>query len=458
MDLRTTLVETKGKWYVCLTIPLELRVNFKNRKQLKVSTGTSDKSLAKARFITKSQELINKVQMAAVNDHPLVKAAEQVFEITSYVASDYSPSELLNRDTFNDVVADVKARKTFLSQIEWMGSGDPETAYLVASDREKMEAAMTEFEEQLSRYSNENLNGLVAFSEKPKLSEVLKEWMSVEKFNRLKTRDTYLSQVNRLIKFLGDIPVDEVTKVDANKFVRSMEQEGYAHSTIETAVAGNRRLLNYAEEIGLVDRNVFSEVRLKGRGKAKVQRSTFSKSQLNALLSLKMKERDRLCLTILAVTGMRLDEVALLRFEDIKQEVETGIGYFDLTGGDKIVKNDQSSRRLVPIPDVLQLPYGGEGRIFDYRTDADGKAENAASKALMNHVKQVRRFEGENLVVHSLRHTYKDMLRDAGVARDLQEFLMGHAASSVGDTYGQGFSLKAKKEAIDMLDFSFIPQ
>jgi hypothetical protein len=43
----TTLSLNKGKWYVYLTIPQELREHFKGRKQLKRSTGTSDERDAK---------------------------------------------------------------------------------------------------------------------------------------------------------------------------------------------------------------------------------------------------------------------------------------------------------------------------------------------------------------------------------------------------------------------------
>jgi len=68
----------------------------------------------------------------------------------------------------------------------------------------------------------------------------------------------------------------------------------------------------------------------------------------------------------------------------------------------------------------------------------------------------IRDHPDENFVVHSLRHTYKDLLRDAGVAKDMQDFLLGHAASSVGDSYGQGYSLQSKKNAIDKLDLSFL--
>ncbi|WP_443070198.1 DUF6538 domain-containing protein [Sulfitobacter sp.] len=38
----TSLAINKGKYYVLLTVPTELRQYFNNRKQLKRSTGTSD--------------------------------------------------------------------------------------------------------------------------------------------------------------------------------------------------------------------------------------------------------------------------------------------------------------------------------------------------------------------------------------------------------------------------------
>ncbi|WP_300019510.1 DUF6538 domain-containing protein [uncultured Roseobacter sp.] len=43
----TTLALNKGKYYVLLTIPADLRSFFSGRKQLKRSTGTSDLNIAK---------------------------------------------------------------------------------------------------------------------------------------------------------------------------------------------------------------------------------------------------------------------------------------------------------------------------------------------------------------------------------------------------------------------------
>ena len=94
---------------------------------------------------------------------------------------------------------------------------------------------------------------------------------------------------------------------------------------------------------------------------------------------------------------MRLNEVALLTFEDLKVYEDTSIRVFDLS-------NEAASRRQVPVPDQLVL-QAGQGRLFDYPKDVDGKSQNAASKALMRHIAKVRTSGDQNLVLDSLRHT-----------------------------------------------------
>lgn len=57
----TTLALNKEKYYVLLTIPVELREHFNGRKQLKQSTGTSDPQIAKQKQHNISSELYAKL-------------------------------------------------------------------------------------------------------------------------------------------------------------------------------------------------------------------------------------------------------------------------------------------------------------------------------------------------------------------------------------------------------------
>ena len=54
-------------------------------------------------------------------------------------------------------------------------------------------------------------------------------------------------------------------------------------------------------------------------------------------------------------------------------------------------------------------------------------------------------------VVHSLRGSFKDSMRDLGVAEDLQDFLTGHSLGDLPRKYGRGPAMSVRYEAISKL-------
>lgn len=50
---------------------------------------------------------------------------------------------------------------------------------------------------------------------------------------------------------------------------------------------------------------------------------------------------------------------------------------------------------------------------------------------------------------HSFRHSFRDMLREAGVSEEIAKALLGHGSRSISDQYGQGFTLHWLKEAME---------
>jgi len=150
---------------------------------------------------------------------------------------------------------------------------------------------------------------------------------------------------------------------------------------------------------------------------------------------------------------MRLDEAALLNWEDVKKDPGQGVVYFDLTGS--IVKNKGSQRR-VPVHQRLDWVFTGRtGQMFpQFTRDKDGKAQASASKALMPLIRKVT--DDRKKVVHSLRGNFKDMLRDAGVSKEVNDFITGHTSGDVAGNYGAGPSLAVRKEAMERLGFAFL--
>ena len=150
-------------------------------------------------------------------------------------------------------------------------------------------------------------------------------------------------------------------------------------------------------------------------------------------------------MSILACTGARLDEIALLEWGQVHEEGFNGrnVRYLDTTGA--IVKN-RPSRRLIPLvpegwklfPTKLTVTNKKEPeRLFTYpRTGKDRKAQNKASDALMIHIRKVS--TDPLLVVYSLRHTFSTMCRNASLDLELREFVVGRGAGSGASShYGQ---------------------
>jgi integrase len=211
-----------------------------------------------------------------------------------------------------------------------------------------------------------------------------------------------------------------------------------------------RAFLTKCEKDELIESNPFTDMKLKDYGVKAISYRPFSLDELTAIFSQKMSANDRLCLTTLIATGMRLDEVSLLTFEQIRKH-EDGFHYIDLTNS--VVKND-GSKRYVPLHPKVKIELNTSGRVFDYQIGKDGKAESDASKHLMKVIRKVT--DDPQLVVHSLRGTFKDMLREANVAKEINDFITGHGHGDVAGKYGEGPSIRARYDAIQKLKLDFL--
>lgn len=167
------------------------------------------------------------------------------------------------------------------------------------------------------------------------------------------------------------------------------------------------------------------------------------------------------------LSGARLNEIAQLRPEDIEQDPETGIWFFDIdTEGGRTIKT-VTSRRKVPVhPELIRL---GLLRYREAMLKVSGrkkpdlwpdlKAANESYRAVAwtkwfgRYLRLSAGITDRGLVFHSFRHTFKRMSRDALLPEDLSDFLTGHAGNAtVGRAYGNGFGLKALAEAMRKIE------
>ncbi|MEP1523009.1 DUF6538 domain-containing protein [Ascidiaceihabitans sp.] len=277
-------------------------------------------------------------------------------------------------------------------------------------------------------------------------------YISERRWNRKKTMKGADSHIREFSVLVGNIQVDRIKKKHAYDYASYLDELGRANSTIKTRVSSVKNLLTWCEQRGHVEYNPFRDLSLRNYGEPSKHYKPLTKHELALVFQQEMPAQDRLCLSILALTGMRLDEVALLEWDQVQEE--DGIVFFDLTGG--TVKNPGSERK-VPLHSEFQLPRRTTGRIFSYQMDDDGKAQGDASKNLMPWIRNIVGSDPQK-VVHSLRGTFKDMMRNSGTSKELNDFITGHSSGDTAGSYGEGHGLRLRSLAIENLSVDFLNQ
>ena len=74
---------------------------------------------------------------------------------------------------------------------------------------------------------------------------------------------------------------------------------------------------------------------------------------------------------------------------------------------------------------------------------SDGFESSAFSKRFARCLTKCGVKTDRRLTFHSFRHTMKDMMREAGIDRSVQDAICGHDDGSVQANYGRGYSANA---------------
>jgi integrase len=138
---------------------------------------------------------------------------------------------------------------------------------------------------------------------------------------------------------------------------------------------------------------------------------------------------------------------------------EQGTWYLDINEDHgKKLKNPGSARKVPLHQAILRegfLKYVNslpEGRLFpDLKPDRFGSPGGTATKQLGRWIRSLGITDPRKVPNHSWRHRFKDLCRDAGIEKAVNEALMGHASSDVSDQYGSGYSLKTFAQAIEKI-------
>jgi len=311
----------------------------------------------------------------------------------------------------------------------------------------------------------------------PTILDSLPRYMRAKKWEnvRNKTKKYTPHYIHKCVEIIGNLPLDQVQNFHADNIAEELDMEGKANSTIKTYVNSLGGLLTWATthernknldiEKSWIASNVFKGVPLADWGAQKRPWEALTTGQLHHLFSLQMSPKERLLFTLLITTGMRLDEVCLLRWEQIKTDVN-GIRYIDLSINP--IKNDKFSKRNVAIPDVVSLPQREAGRLFNYTLDDDKKSSKAASRKLNEkYLHKIRLNEKDDRkVVHSLRHNVSGFMLNLRPvpSSEHMDWITGHdmdgskTESERTRTYGQDPDVSIKYEILNRIEHPWLNQ
>jgi integrase len=257
--------------------------------------------------------------------------------------------------------------------------------------------------------------------------------------------DTANRNIRYLVDCLDNRPLDCYTTKDASQFREWLLKKGLSNSSLHRIFSGIKAIVNLCiKEQGLECQNSFSRVYLPAESKA-TKRQPISQNDLLALSHKCYEINDdiRWLVALIINTGMRLSEVIGLLVSDLN--LESDIPHLIIQPHKHRRLKTEASERIIPLAGVSLWAAEQikstilEGFCFP-RYVVDGICKSNSASASIN--KWIKSVGSKNNVVHGLRHSFRDRLRNAEAPTDMIDQLGGWSLKSIGQTYGNGYNLE----------------
>lgn len=235
------------------------------------------------------------------------------------------------------------------------------------------------------------------------------------------TIKTFKSLLKKFIEHLGSKHVKDVTTWDVDSFLAKLRASGYSERSIYTAAVAVKRFMEY---LGL-------ENNLRGfelpRRPSELPRY-LTPEEVRAMIEVADNVRDRLIVSMLYSTGMRVSELVRVRLSDVNLG-ERSIRVKGKGGKERVVFFDGKTRLLL------------EEYLREIRADKylfPGKSGSHLHYVTVERiVRALARAAGikERVTPHVLRHSFAtySLMRGMDI-REIQE-LLGHASLKTTQVY-----------------------
>ncbi|TDG10433.1 site-specific integrase [Paraburkholderia guartelaensis] len=434
-------------------IPVDLRQHFNGKAEIVRALGTSDRRDAE-RLVREASVFIDR-EFEALRGKPTYKPVTRAEVERAEQVQEASAEEFHEPLDAQEAAHDAREARylEFASFMARLQNGEARTAPTAAPQPVPAATALPKVRKPATVQRN---------ASEGHLAELVELWAK-DRNPEKRTIGIANKVVGRFYDLVGRIPVRDITRANVVAFKNALRAAGQTPVNTDQQLTMLSTLLAWAVNNLKADTNAALGIKVGARQNAKAARIPYDLSMLQKVFSSPVfTEAARpvsgcgeaaYWLPLLALLhGARLEELAQLSPSDVYEETyRDGNGTatawvvrLTAAGEGQDVKNVPSVRRIPIHAAILErgfLEYvasrKGADRLFDVRPDREGREGASWGKWWGMYLRGTCGVIDPRIApMHSFRHLWKDLARDAGITEEVSDAITGHAGGSVGRSYG----------------------
>jgi integrase len=291
----------------------------------------------------------------------------------------------------------------------------------------------------------------------PTIEEAMDIYLKTKGRNRNKN---FFEQTERAIRYLvksiGLKPINIYTSADAAAFRDHLMGRGLKMTSVHRHISTARAILTFViNEHGLNCNNPFKHIYMPAKDDS-IKRMSVKGDKLRIVQKacLEIDDDIRHLMLLVSDSGMRLGEAVGLLKSDL--HLDDPIPYVTIQPHPHRSLKTLHSKRDVPLIGCslwaakrIKSSLSSSHHCFPrYSNDTECKP-NAASAMFAYWLKA--KF-GKGYTVHGFRHGLRDRLRNVGVPSDAIDQIGGWSKRSIGETYGDGYSVESLHNYMKLIE------
>lgn len=272
-----------------------------------------------------------------------------------------------------------------------------------------------------------------------------------QKGTRARFRADTQKHFKHIFDVLGDVGVINITRDDAKRYIATRCNKVSTNS-VAREISTIKAVLNTVireKELGI--NNPFLSLTIPNLGKDAKVREPFTADEVRLLIKSCVEDPNepKLILLLCILTGARLSEITGLRRQDIIYGEVPYINFVEYNERTLKTKNSRRTTPLVPLAfDVLNnhLATHKDETVFPQYNDGNEVNGTNASSTIAGFI---RRIGIKGKTTHNTRHTMRDLLRYADIPPHIIDAICGWGSNTIGESYGRGYSLNQKLDALN---------